>query len=164
MRWLRGLFSRPAAAPARVAVRTGSVVTEIGAPAILEALFSTIRVRLDGDGPDSPYPLVMGPLYQGRLEAAQAAAALEELREIEARLRALPADRVVWDSSRPGEPPSAFYRAPPDAASAAAFLVTVNGLELLRGCLIDSLESAVEFGDAVDIIRFESPADFFQGR
>jgi hypothetical protein len=51
-----------------------------------------------------------------------------------------------------------------DASNAAEFFVTVNGLNLLRAGLIESAESAIEFGHPINIITFGSSAELFAGR
>lgn len=165
MKRLMRLFSRktPPAAPRRVAIRAGQVVTEVGSSAVLHALFSTISSVLEPAGWGSRYPMTMQRLYRGRLEAEDAAAALEELRAIERALRDVPVSRVVWDIDDPAKPVSPHYTLGSGASDAAGFFVTVNGLDLLRDALIDSVESAVEFAHPVEIITFESPADFFAG-
>jgi hypothetical protein len=162
---LRRLFARSAAAPrpsGRIALRTGSVVTEIGPGAILHALCSTIATRLEPDGWGTRFPRVMGALYQGHLGAAEAPEALREAREIAALLEAVPVDAITWDIDRPGEAPPAAYVPMHGARSAATWFRTVNGLDLLRDGLVDALESAAEFGHAVEVIPFDRPADAFR--
>ncbi len=162
---LRRLFARSAAAPrhsGRIALRTGSVVTEIGPGAILHALCSTIATRLEPGGWGSRFPRVMGALYAGQLPAAEAPEALREAREIAALLAAVPVEAITWDADRPGDAPPAAYVPMPGARSAATWFRTVNGRDLLRDGLIDALESAVEFGHAVEVIPFDGPADAFR--
>jgi 2,3-bisphosphoglycerate-dependent phosphoglycerate mutase len=148
--------------PQRVAIKTGAVVTEIGAGAILHGLFSTISANLEPDGWGSRFPVVMNQLYRGTLAPSDCAAALRELRTIETALSDVPARNVVWDFDNPMSAPSPHYLAGADARNAADYFITVNGLNLLRSGLIESVESAVEFGDEVRIITFDTPADFFR--
>ena len=164
MNLFKRLFGKKPEAPRRAALRNGSVVTEVGPAAILHALFSTVAARLEPNGWGSRFPITMNRLYQGRLEAVDAPGCLAELRQIEQELSQLPPSAVVWDIEVPERPPSPHYLLGASAANASEYFVTANGLNLLRGGLIDNVESAVEFKDHVEIITFGSPADFFAGR
>jgi 2,3-bisphosphoglycerate-dependent phosphoglycerate mutase len=146
----------------RVGIRTGSVITEVGASAILHALFSTISKNLETEGWGTRFPMVLGPLYQGHLNPDQCGVALSELRIIYDELCKLPIERVVWDIEQPMKHPHSAYRSNPLAKNVAEYFLTVNSLDLLKGGLIDSLESAVEFGHSVKIIAFNGPEDFFE--
>lgn len=163
MELLRKLFKRKQAAqiPQRVAIRSGSVVTEVGASAILHALFSSISANLEPAGWGSRFPLVMNSLYQGRLVASDCAAAIDELHAIESELRELPVSVLVWDIEDRAAPPSPHYHAGAQAANLAEYFITVNGLGLLRQGLIESVESAAEFGDDVQIFTFSNAQDLF---
>jgi Immunity protein 70 len=145
----------------RVAIRTGSVLTEVGAPAILHALCSSISANLEPAGWGSRFPMVLNRLYQGRLAASDCPAALLELRTIERELQAVPVSRLVWDHEKRRRAPSPHYRAAHGAQNIADYFVTVNGLNLLRAGLIESVESAVEFNDDVQLVTFSSPDRFF---
>ncbi len=163
-----GLFSkllskrRAPTVPVRVGIRTGSVVTEVGASSILHALFSTISANLEPQGWGTRFPTVLGPLYQGHLAPEQCGLALSELQVIHTELSAIPVDRVVWDIERPSERPHPAFKPNHSATSAAEYFITVNGRDLLRDGLIDSLESAVEFGDSVQVVSFAGPEDFLR--
>ena len=148
--------------PAHVAIRNGRVFTQVGPAAILHGLFSTISHNLEPDGWGSRFPAVMNDLYRGRLDPPQMAAALIELQLIARELQETPVSRVVWDIERPDAPPSPHYTLGATATNAADFFVTVTGRHLLRDALIDSVESAIEYGDEVEIVSFGSPADFFR--
>jgi hypothetical protein len=166
MRLLARLRPKRRAAPPveRVAIRTGSVVTEVGAAAILHGLFSTISANLEPAGRGTRFPVTMNRLYSGSVTAADARAALDELRIIETELSAVSVDRVVWDIDDRSVRPNPHYRPRVDARNAADYFVTVNGLDLLRAGLIESLESAVEFGHDVSVVTFTGPADFYRQR
>ena len=159
------LFNRPRPRPPqRVAISAGSVVTEVGAGAILHGLFSSISANLEPGGWGTRFPVTLNRLYQGALPAAEAALALEELRTIERELSGLPVSRLVWDVDDRSKPPSPHYRAPAGAENLADYFVTVNGLNLLRAGLIESVASAVEFRHDVRIVGFDDPAQYFAGR
>lgn len=69
---------------------------QLAPPEIIEALFATISYRLEPGGRGTRFPIVMNSLFAGRLDSEDAGAALTELGHIEAGLRELPPDRVVW--------------------------------------------------------------------
>jgi hypothetical protein len=69
---------------------------EIASDQIMQALFATISYRLEPDGWATRFPAVLEHLQQGSLGASRADQALMELGQIEAELRSLPPDRVVW--------------------------------------------------------------------
>ncbi|AXK71223.1 hypothetical protein DWG18_02260 [Lysobacter sp. TY2-98] len=106
----------------------------------------------------------MGNLYQGFLPSDESRAALDELHTIDRELTALPVSRVVWDIEKPHLPPSPHYTLGANAQNAAEFFVTINGQNLLRGGLIWSVESAVEFGHAVEIFTYGSLPELFRGK
>jgi hypothetical protein len=69
---------------------------EIAPDHVLRALFATISYRLEPDGWATRFPVVLDQLQQGSLDAGRADQALTELEQIEAQLRSLPPDLVVW--------------------------------------------------------------------
>ncbi|RNF85278.1 Imm70 family immunity protein [Montanilutibacter psychrotolerans] len=165
MKLFDGLFKRRRAAgiPQRVAIRTGSVVTEVGSGAILHAFFSTISSNLEQAGWGTRFPTTMNKLYQGSIAPTDSSAALNELLVIEKELLKIPTSNVVWDIENPAARPSPYYKPGRGATNAVDYFVTVNGLNLLRAGFIESVESALEFGDEVRIISFGTPGDLFRG-
>ncbi|HEY6253757.1 MAG TPA: Imm70 family immunity protein [Candidatus Angelobacter sp.] len=63
---------------------------------VLRALFATISYRLEPHGWATRFPAVLDHLQQGSLDPNRAEQAITELGQIEAELRSLPPDRVVW--------------------------------------------------------------------
>ena len=159
----RSARSPSAPVPAHVAIRNGRVFTQVGPSAILHGLFSTISHNLEPEGWGSRFPVVMNDLYQGRVDAPQMSSALSELRVIASELQDVPVAQVVWDIDNPTAPPSPHYTLGASATNAADYFVTVTGRNLLRDGLIDNVESAVEFGDEVEIVPFGGPASLFGG-
>lgn len=72
---------------------------QIAPDQVLRALFATISYRLEPNGWATRFPMVLDHLQQGSLDANRAEQALIELGQIEAELRSLPPDRVVWSMS-----------------------------------------------------------------
>lgn len=145
-----------------VAIRAGSVLTQVGPPEVMHALFSTVSANLEAGVWGSRFPMTMGRLYEGHLPTENARVALRELQEIVDGLCELPVARVVWDIEHPAQPVPDWYRRGAGVSNVADFFVTVNGLLLLRQGLIESVESAVEFGHDVRIIPFDQEA-FLRG-
>jgi hypothetical protein len=81
-------------------LRVGGQTYDLGPSEMVDGLFATISYRLEPDGRGSRYPIVMNRLYAGvAMSPSDAPAAKRELQEIDARLAALPPDRVVWSLS-----------------------------------------------------------------
>jgi Immunity protein 70 len=80
-----------------IGIRVGSIVDEIGAPSLVHAFFSTISAHCEPSGWGSRFPHLMNELYQGHLSSANAASALEELKEAKIKLSTLPPSKVIWD-------------------------------------------------------------------
>jgi hypothetical protein len=81
-------------------LRVGGQTYDLGPSEMVDGLFATISYRLEPDGRGSRYPIVMNRLYAGAaVSPSDASAAKRELQEIDARLAALPPDRVVWSLS-----------------------------------------------------------------
>jgi hypothetical protein len=77
-------------------VSVGGDSSELAPQHVMDALFTTISCRLEPQGRGTRFPAIMDDLYSGYLRPGSAAKALQELREIEAALRKVPVDRVVW--------------------------------------------------------------------
>jgi 2,3-bisphosphoglycerate-dependent phosphoglycerate mutase len=105
-------------------------------PAVLHALFATANAHLEPSGWGSRYPLLMTDLYQGELAAADADAALTELRDLRLNLVGLDPAGVVWDLDEPGEPVPAL---PADALDLTQCFHATDGrllLDVLRSALL----------------------------
>ena len=82
--------------PAVMTLSVNGQSWELGPDHIVEAFFTTVSCRLEPQGRGTRFPAVMDDLYSGYLLPRRAAVALQELEQIEAALRTLPVDRVVW--------------------------------------------------------------------
>jgi len=132
-----------------IGITVGSITNEIGAPSFLHAFFSTISAHCEPKGWGTRYPFLMNELYQGRLSAAHAVAALNELRDAKMQLSKLPPSVVIWDiENRSAQPPWGTNIAP-TITSLGNYFVSSTGRDLFE-LLEEALSaSSVEKGDAV---------------
>lgn len=142
-------------------IKSGSVVTEIGPGAIVHALFSTISFNLEPDGWGSRFPSLMQKLYQGKLPVTDTKKSLEEILVVSRELSLIPKQKIVWDIENLALVPPSEYQPNHAATSLVDYFLTVTGRDLLIE-IKDSIESAVEFGDVVEIISYTSPVEFFR--
>ena len=132
-----------------VGITVGSITDEIGAPSFFHAFCSTISVHCEPNGWGTRFPHLMNELYQGRLSARNASAALAELREAKSILAKLPPSSIVWDiENRSAQPPWGRNIAP-EITDLANYFVSSTGRDLFH-LLEEALSaSAKESKDAV---------------
>lgn len=143
-----------------IAFRHGAVITEIGIDVVLHSLLSTVAVRLEGGEWGSRFPLIMIKLYQDRLDALEADAALQELRQIQAGLARLEADKVIWDFNDLSRQPPWGDAVAPRIISMANYHPTNTGQ-----CLLDEMFDCVmalkDGGGVLEIIPLGGMAPFY---
>lgn len=137
-------------------VSHGRIITEIGPGGLLHSLFSTIAVRLEGGRWGSRFPVVMGDLYQGAaLGPAQAARALQEWREVQSGLSALPPSDMVWDyDARAAKAPWGDGHGP-HVTSMANHYFTPGGLDIVKE-IGENLECVVDSGGTLQFVSAPS--------
>lgn len=136
-----------------IALKQGSVFTEIGPGDLLHSLFSTVAVHLENGVWGARFPTILGELYQGSLPASDADAALVEMREMKRELSALPPDKVVWDIDNLSADPPWGRQVGAHVTSVAGYYVTTSQRNLVDE-IIDNLESLQEFGGTLDIVSY----------
>lgn len=119
-----------------IAFRHGAVITEIGIDVVLHCLLSTVAGRLEGGQWGTRFPLIMIKLYQGRLDAPDADSALQELRQIQAGLARLEADKVICDFNDLSRQPPWGDAVAPRIISVANYHTTNIGPCLPSYCVI----------------------------
>lgn len=143
-----------------IAFRHGDTLGDIGYEVLLHSLLSTVAVRLEGGEWGSRFPCIMLKLCRGRLDAADAAAACAELRDLQAGLAALPPGQAVWDfndlASRPPWGEATGLR----VTSMADYHVTTAGL-LLLDVMGDHLAALLASGGTLEIIPLDGLAPFY---
>ena len=143
-----------------IAFRHGAVITEIGIDVVLHSLLSTVAVRLEDGEWGAHFPLILIKLYQGRLDALDADAALLELRQIQACLARLEPDKVIWDFND-------FSRQPPWGEAVAPRIIslanyhTTNTGQCLLDEKFDCVRSLQRTGGVLDIITLEGVEPFY---
>ncbi len=143
-----------------IAFRHGAVITEIGIDVVLHSLLSTVAVRLEGGEWGSRFPLIMIKLYQGRLDALDADSALRELRQIQAGLARLEADKVIWDFNDLSRQPPWGDAVAPRIISMANYHTTNTGQCLLDE-MFDCVRALQRTGGVLDIITLEGVGPFY---
>jgi hypothetical protein len=114
-----------------VGIHAGSISEEIGAPSFLYSFFSTISAHCEPGGWGTRFPYLMIELYGGRLAAAHANNALQELWEVKNALARLSPSAVVWDfENRYARPPWGGLIAP-EITDLGNYFVTSAGRHLL---------------------------------
>jgi 2,3-bisphosphoglycerate-dependent phosphoglycerate mutase len=136
-----------------IALKQGSVITDIGPGGILHSLFSTIAVRLEGGQWGERYPVIMDKLYQGVLGRADAVPALTEMRQITEQLSRLDPTQVVWDIEEPDQEPPWGLAVGPHVGNMANYHVTPGGRNLIK-VIIENLESLRDCGGSLEIVPF----------
>lgn len=143
-----------------VAFRHGAVITEIGIDVVLHSLLSTVAVRLEGGEWGSRFPLIMIKLYQGRLDALEADAALQELRQIQAGLARLEADKVIWDFNDLSRQPPWGDAVAPRTTSMADYHTT-NASRNLLDEMLACVMALRDGGGVLEIIALGGMAPFY---
>ncbi len=110
----------------------------LGASNFVQAFFSTVAARLEGDSWGTRFPNLMLQLYAGELPAANLDAAEVELDEIERGLGRLPPSALVWDFNDRDRPPPWRDDISPQVSSLGNYFMTSDGrpfFEVFRSAL-----------------------------
>lgn len=131
-----------------VGIRVGSITDEIGAPSFLHAFFSTVSAHCDAAGWASRFPALF-ELYEGRLPAAKALAAVADLAEAKSVLSKLPPSKVVWDIEDLSAQPPWGSSIAPTITTLGNYFVSSTGRDLFD-LLEEALKASAEEGrDAI---------------
>jgi hypothetical protein len=132
-----------------VGIKVGAGVRLLGDGAFVTAFFCTIAGNLEPSGWGTRFPIVMGPLYEGRVPAERVSLARRELGEISAELSSLPVDRLVWDLDDPAARPPWGDDIAATITDLGNYFVTMDGEDMFA-VLNDSLAYAESSGqDAI---------------
>lgn len=135
-----------------VGVKVGSITDEIGTSDFFHAFFSTVSSNLESEGWASRFPVLMGKLYQGNLDASLAKSAISELHQIQSELAAFKPEKVVWDIENPNKKPPWGNNISAEITSLANYFVTSTGRDLIS-TLIEALEDAASSNKPVAIVQ-----------
>ena len=134
-----------------VGLRVGDHRSEVGASDFLNALFSTVVVRLEGGRWGSRYPLLMNKLYMGKVSAADALKFKAELTDVRKRLEQFTPDLLVWDFENPSKRPPWRSNISSHIRSVAEYFWTSDGKDLFD-VLIDAAERSAASNEAITIV------------
>lgn len=143
-----------------IAFKHGNAISDIGFDIVLHSLLSTVALHLEGGNWGARFPLIMLKLYQGSLAAADASAALLELRDMQAGLAKLSPAQVVWDINDLARQPPWGKAINPGTTSMANYHATVESTNLLDDMLacVAALEQQ---GGMLEIIPFDGIEPFY---
>ena len=135
-----------------VGLKVGSITDEIGTADFFHSFFSTISAHLEG-GWGRQYPVLMTKLYQGKLSAEDAPAALDELDAVQAGLARLPPSAVVWDYDDQNKKPPWGSNIAPSITSLSNYFVTSTGRDLFD-TLREALEALRDEGGIAHVVNY----------
>ncbi|MFM2577669.1 Imm70 family immunity protein [Vibrio fortis] len=135
-----------------VGIKVGSITDEIGTSDFFHAFFSTISSNLESEGWASRFPVLLGKLYQGNLDASLAKSALLELYQIQSELATFKPEKAVWDIENPKKHPPWGSNISLEITSLANYFVTSTGRDLIS-TLIEALEDAASSNKPVAIVQ-----------
>lgn len=137
-----------------IAMKQGSVVTEIGPGGLLHSLLSTVAVHLENGEWGAKFPLIMNKFYQGSLPSNDVDAAIIEMQRIKNGLKLLTPDKAIWDIEDLRKAPPWGKSFGANVKSMADYFVTTTGRNLVDE-ILDNLDSLKEFGGSLDIISYD---------
>ena len=143
-----------------IAFRHGDTITDIGFDIVLHSLLSTVALHLEGGNWGGRFPLIMCKLYQGKLDAQDAVAALRELQDMQAGLASLNPDQVVWDINDLARQPPWGKAINPGTTSMANYHATVESTSLLDD-MLGCVAALKEQGGVLEIIPFDGIEPFY---
>ncbi len=80
-----------------VGILIDNVLYNLGPADLIHAAFSTIAAHLEPENWGIRFPILLGELYAGTLDARNADAAIMEIRQIRKELSAIPPEYAIWD-------------------------------------------------------------------
>jgi hypothetical protein len=136
-------------------LKVGTNSRPLARDGVIDGLYATITFTLEPGVRGSRFPNVMNHLYWGYLSPAQAAAAQQELQEIEEAMRKAPISAVIWSPTDPrrGDDPSQPVNH--QAANVFEYFVDVDGRPLLTRLQEGVHESII----SRQALLVESPGD-----
>ena len=138
-----------------VAMRQGSVITEIGPGSILHAFFSSVCSNLESGNWGSRFPTLMHDLYSGKLDQSKTKTAILEIQVVITELKSIPANKLVWDIDKPNAEPPPEYDCMCNKESLYSYFRTSTGRNLPFE-IKENLESQAEFGGDLEIISYKN--------
>ena len=145
-----------------VVARVGTWSVVLGSQRIVNALGASIVYRLEPSNSAQRFPLLLTELWNGRLAAGRAAAALAELETATRELSALPPDRAVWSVSDLRRRDDSSEPVDHAARSLADYFVAPDGRPLLT-LLREALQQAQLQGQPLTVATWARQTGWRRG-
>ena len=116
---------------------------QIGSGDFLYAFFSTIASNLENRIWGNRFPTIMTQLYQGKIDNASIAKALEELKIIKKELKQFSPDEIVWDLDDPSKQPPWGKNISSEITDLSNYFLTNDGKDFII-LLFNALDKAME--------------------
>ena len=116
---------------------------QIGSGDFLYAFFSTIASNLENRIWGNRFPTIMTQLYQGKIDNASIAKALEELKIIKKELNQFSPDEIVWDLDDPSKQPPWGKNISSEITDLSNYFITNEGKDFII-LLFNALDKAME--------------------
>lgn len=116
---------------------------QIGSGDFLYAFFSTIASNLENRIWGNRFPTIMTQLYQGKIDNASIAKALEELKIIKKELKQFSPDEIVWDLDDSSKQPPWGKNISSEITDLSNYFITNEGKDFII-LLFNALDKAME--------------------
>lgn len=123
---------------------------QVGSGDFLHSFFSTIAYNLEEKKWGSKYPVIMNEFYQGKLTSDKVKDAIEEVKDIQKKLKNFSPNCVVWDIDDLDKQPPWGEKISDEIADLSNYFVTSDGEDLIT-ILIHALEKAEEMMLPIEI-------------
>lgn len=123
---------------------------QVGSGEFLNSFFSTIAYNLEERKWGSRYPYVMNHFYNGILEAGDIDAAINEVKEIQMRLKEYSPEKVVWNMENLSMCPPWGDDISADITDLSNYFITSEGDNLII-LMLQALETAKELNLPIQI-------------
>ena len=136
-----------------VGVKVGSIIDEIGTSDFFHAFFSTISYYLEKKGSGSTYPCLMNEFYQGKIASDRASLVIEELKDVQKRLKKYKPKKVIWDIEDLTKKPPWGNNISPHISSLANYFVTSTGKDIFK-VLLEAFEASIAESKSAEIVEY----------
>lgn len=123
---------------------------QVGTGDFLHSFFSTIAYNLENKKWGSRFPIIMNEFYNGSISAIHIDRALDEINVITNELKALSADKVVWDFENLSLLPPWGNKISDEITDLSNYFITSDGEDLIT-ILYHALEMAKSLNMSIKI-------------
>ena len=115
----------------------------LGDEDFVHSFFSTISYHLENGEWGTKYPILFDKLYQGKLSWKNAEKVIEELKDIQVKLKAFAPDKVIWDIDDLSLQPPWGNDISTDITDLSNYFVTSEGEDVFE-VFFKALNTAIE--------------------